>query len=52
MMVDLVKNSNKKPIEPKTGRKAIGDIVIAIRKDLINKKTKLKPEDFTYTDVY
>lgn len=33
------------------GKEAVGNIVLAMRKDLLNKKTKLKYSDFIYTDV-
>ncbi len=50
-MVEIVKNSKGKDISPEIGRKAIGEIVLAIRKDLLG-KTKLNYSDFTYTSVF
>jgi hypothetical protein len=49
-MVQLVINSRGKEPEPKEGKKAIGNIVFEMRKDLSG-KTNLTPEDFRYTDV-
>lgn len=49
-MVELVKNSNGNPPDAKGGRKAVGNIVLEMRKDMLG-KTKLKSEDFVYTDV-
>ena len=46
-MIELVKSNN---IDPDIGRKAVGDIVLAMRKDLFG-KTKLSYLDFRYTDV-
>ncbi len=50
-MVTLVIDSRNIPIERKDGREAIGNIVLAMRKDLVGKKTKLNYQDFIYTDV-
>ncbi|HLD24267.1 MAG TPA: hypothetical protein VJA83_10035 [Sulfuricurvum sp.] len=49
-MVQLVIDSKGKEPDPEKGRQAIGNIVIAMRKDL-NEKTKLNFSDFRYTDV-
>lgn len=49
-MVQLVINSKGKEPEPEKGKKAIGNIVFEMRKDLAG-KTNLTPEDFRYTDV-
>ncbi len=49
-MLSLVINEYGKAPNPEEGRKAIGNIVLAMRKDL-NEKTKLNYEDFRYTDV-
>ncbi|MDD3855310.1 MAG: hypothetical protein A2525_09090 [Sulfurimonas sp. RIFOXYD12_FULL_36_11] len=49
-MVKLVIDSRKNTPDPQKGRKVIGNIVLAMRKDL-NGKTKLKYSDFVYTDV-
>lgn len=49
-MVKLVINSRGNAPEPETGRKAIGSIVLEMRKDLLG-RTELTPEDFTYVDV-
>ncbi|WP_205684933.1 hypothetical protein [Poseidonibacter lekithochrous] len=49
-MVKLVVESNSKNIDPEDGRKAIGNIVVAMRKDLLG-KTKLSYSNFKYTDV-
>lgn len=46
-LVELAKQSNPNPEE---GRKAIGSIVSAMRKDLL-KKTSLTYKDFVYTNV-
>lgn len=49
-MVQLVIDSRGKDIELERGKKAVGSIVIEMRKDLLG-KTKLTAEDFRYTDV-
>jgi len=49
-MVNLVINTKSKNPDPETGRKVIGNIVLAMRKDL-NNKTTLNFSDFKYTDV-
>ncbi len=49
-MVSLVINAHGNAPNPEEGRKAIGNIVLAMRKDL-NEKTKLNYKDFKYTDV-
>ncbi|MDD5617452.1 MAG: hypothetical protein PHH85_14775 [Candidatus Methanoperedens sp.] len=36
--------------DPEKGRRAVGDIVIVMRKDLLG-KTGLSPYDFRYIDV-
>lgn len=48
-MLKLVQNTNKGHT-PGEGRKAVGDIVLAMRKDLIG-QTKLSYEIFRYIDV-
>lgn len=49
-MVKLVINSKGKDPDPELGRKVVGNIVLAMRKDL-NGKTNLNYTDFRYTDV-
>ncbi|MBI1821578.1 MAG: hypothetical protein HY036_01430 [Nitrospirae bacterium] len=49
-MVQLVISSRSKAPEPEKGKRAIGNIVLEMRKDLSG-KTNLKSEDFRYTDV-
>ena len=49
-MVKLVIDSKGKDPDPKKGREVVGNIVLAMRKDL-NGKTKLNFSDFVYTDV-
>ncbi len=49
-LVKLVIDSKGQEPDHDAGRKAIGDIVIAMRKDLLG-KTKLNYLDFRYTDV-
>lgn len=49
-MVKLVIDSKGKEPDPELGRKVIGNIVLAMRKDL-NGKTSLSYSDFRYTDV-
>ena len=49
-MVHLVINSHGKPPNPEEGRRAVGNIVLAMRKDLLG-KTKLDYTAFQYTDV-
>jgi hypothetical protein len=49
-MMELVITSIGSYPDPEKGRKAIGDIVIAMRKDLLG-KTELSPYDFRYIDV-
>lgn len=49
-MVQLVISSRSKDPELEKGKKAVGNIVLEMRKDLLG-KTKLTFEDFQYTDV-
>lgn len=49
-MVRLVIDSQGKDPDPELGRKVVGNIVLAMRKDL-NGKTNLNYTDFRYTDV-
>jgi hypothetical protein len=49
-MVQLVINTRGKEPEQEKGKKAVGNIVLEMRKDLSG-KTNLKSEDFRYTDV-
>jgi hypothetical protein len=49
-MVELVINSKGNNPIPEEGRKAVGTIVLKMRKDLLG-KTKLSFSDFRYTDV-
>jgi len=49
-MVQLVISSRGKEPEPEKGKRAVGNIVLEMRKDLSG-KTNLKSEDFRYTDV-
>lgn len=49
-MVQLIIDSRGKEPEPEKGKKAIGNIVFEMRKDLLG-KTELTTKDFRYTDV-
>ena len=49
-MVELVKNSSGSSPDPEEGREAVGNIVVAMRNDLLG-KTNLIHSDFYYTDV-
>ncbi len=49
-MVQLVIDSRGKKPEPEKGRKAVGNIVLEMRKDLLG-KIKLTSENFRYIDV-
>ncbi len=49
-LVSLVIDSRGQESDHNAGRKAIGDIVLAMRKDLLG-KTNLSFTDFRYTDV-
>lgn len=49
-MVALVRESKGIVPDPVIGRRAIGNIVVAMRQDL-HRKTRLGYEAFTYTDV-
>jgi hypothetical protein len=49
-LVDLVIKSQGKDPNAEEGRKAVGNIVLAMRKDLLG-KTTLSYKDFRYTDV-
>jgi hypothetical protein len=49
--VKLVIDSRGRHPNPNEGRQAVGNIVLAMRRDLLG-KTKLSPEDFVYTDVH
>ena len=51
VMVNLVKANYGKPPDPEAGRKAIGEIVLAMRRDLLQ-KTELDYTAFQYTDVH
>lgn len=50
-LVQLVITSHGTAPDPEAGRKAIGDIVLAMRRDLL-KSTKLSYNSFRYTDVH
>jgi len=49
-MVKLIINSKSKAPNPDEGRKAVGEIVLAMRKDLLG-STNLDYRAFRYTDV-
>ena len=49
-LVQLVIDSEGKDPNPQEGRRAVGNIVLAMRKDLLG-KTILTHKDFRYTDV-
>ena len=49
-MVQLVISSRGNTPDTESGRKAVGNIVLEMRKDLLG-NTKLTHEDFRYTDV-
>lgn len=49
-MVQLVIDSRGKEPDPEKGKKAVGNIVLEMRKDLLG-KTELTTNDFRYTDV-
>ena len=49
-MVELVIRSRGENPSPEEGRRAVGNIVVAMRNDLLG-RTKLTYEDFRYTDV-
>jgi hypothetical protein len=50
-LVQLVKENYGKAPDPEAGRKAIGEIVLAMRRDLLG-KTNLGYTAFQYTDVH
>lgn len=50
VMVALIIQSNEKPFTSEEGEKAVGNIVVAMRKDLLG-NTNLDFSNFTYTDV-
>ncbi len=50
-LVDLVKEHKGTTPDPTLGQKTIGNIVLAMRKDLLG-KTNLTYKAFTYTDVH
>ena len=50
-LVNLVIASGGGPTEPEAGRKAIGEIALAMRRDLL-KKTTLSYDSFRYTSVH
>lgn len=50
-LLQLVKEGRGSAPDPEAGRKAIGDVVLAMRRDLL-RKTKLGYTAFQYTDVY
>lgn len=49
-MIELVKASKGENLDIQEGRKAIGSIVLAMRRDLLG-KSDLNYNDFQYTDV-
>ncbi len=49
-LVQLVIDSEGKEPNAQEGRRAVGNIVLAMRKDLLG-KTTLTHKDFRYTDV-
>ncbi len=49
MIVHVIESRGQQP-NPEAGRKAVGEIVLAMRKDLLG-KTDLDFNDFRYTDV-
>jgi hypothetical protein len=49
-LVDLVKRNYGKTPNPEEGRRAVGGIVLAMRKDLLG-RTSLNYEHFVYTEV-
>lgn len=49
-MVSLVIQSRGSAPNPERGREVVGNIVVAMRKDLLG-RTRLKASDFRYTDV-
>ena len=49
-LMRLVKEARGTPPDAQAGRKAIGDIVLAMRRDLL-RKTRLDYKAFQYTDV-
>ena len=50
-MVQLVIDGRGETPEPEAGRRAVGDIVLAVRRDLLE-KTSLDFTAFRYTDVH
>ena len=50
-LVHLVIDSQGKPPDPVVGRRAVGEIVLAMRRDLLQ-NTKLDYSAFRYTDVH
>ena len=50
-LVQLVKEGQGSAPDPDAGRKAIGNVVLSMRRDLL-RKTKLGYASFQYTDVY
>jgi hypothetical protein len=50
-MIRLIIEERGKDPDPKKGAEIVGNIVLAMRKDLLG-KTRLKANDFRYTDVY
>ena len=50
-LVSVVIEGSGSPPDPEEGRRAIGQIVLAMRRDLLT-KTNLDYTAFRYTDVY
>ena len=50
IMIELVMDNKGNEPDPEKGRKAVGDIVLEMRKDLLG-KTRLNYQDFRYIDV-
>lgn len=50
-LTNLLKEEQGADPDPERGRKVVGNIILEMRKDLLG-KTKLKYQDFRYTDVY
>jgi len=50
-MIEYVKNKERNNIKDETGVVIVGEIILAMRKDLLQKRTKLTNKDFIFWDV-
>ncbi len=53
LMIEYVRKKDPNQKGPDTkGKKMLGDVILAMRKDLLHKKTRLSNNDFIFYDVH